>query len=84
MIAIGAGTVMIPGLPLLKVLYFSQVANGILLPAVLLFMLTLANRKDLLGQHVNSRGFNAVAWTLVVALIAMTLFLTGATLLGRA
>jgi NRAMP (natural resistance-associated macrophage protein)-like metal ion transporter len=83
LIAIGAGTVMIPGLPLLKVLYLSQVANGILLPAVLLFMLTLANRKDLLGQHVNSRGFNAVAWTLVVSLIAMTIFLTGALVLGR-
>jgi len=84
LIVIGAGTVMIPGLPLLKVLYFSQVANGILLPAVLLFMLTLANRKDLLGSHVNSRWFNVIAWTLVVSLIAMTVFLTGALVLGRA
>ena len=83
LIAIGAGTVMIPGLPLLKVLYFSQVANGILLPAVLLFMLALANRKDLLGEHVNSRSFNVIAWTLVVTLIAMTVFLTGAMLLGK-
>jgi Mn2+/Fe2+ NRAMP family transporter len=83
LIVIGAGTVMIPGLPLLKVLYFSQVANGILLPAVLLFMLALANRKDLLGEHVNSRSFNVIAWTLVVTLIAMTMFLTGAMLLGK-
>jgi Mn2+/Fe2+ NRAMP family transporter len=82
LIAVGAGTVMIPGIPLLKVLYLSQVANGILLPAVLLFMLALANRKDLLGEHVNSRAFNAVAWTLVVVLIAMTTFLTGAALFG--
>jgi NRAMP (natural resistance-associated macrophage protein)-like metal ion transporter len=82
LIALGAGTVMIPGLPLLKVLYLSQVANGVLLPAVLIFMLILANRRDLLGEHVNSRTFNAVAWVLVVSLIVMTLFLTGATLLG--
>jgi Mn2+/Fe2+ NRAMP family transporter len=83
LIVVGAGTVMIPGLPLLKVLYLSQVANGILLPAVLLFMLVLANRKDLLGEHVNSKTFNAIAWALVVALIAMTAFLTGASLLGH-
>jgi NRAMP (natural resistance-associated macrophage protein)-like metal ion transporter len=82
LIVLGAGTVMVPGLPLLKVLYLSQVANGVLLPAVLIFMLVLANRRDLLGEHVNSRTFNAVAWVLVVSLIVMTLFLTGATLLG--
>ena len=84
LIVIGAGTVMVPGLPLLRVLYFSQVANGVLLPAVLLFLLTLANRKDLLGPHVNSRAFNVVAWGLVISLIAMTVFLTGALVLGRA
>ena len=84
LIVLGAGTVMVPGLPLLRVLYFSQVANGILLPAVLLFLLTLANRKDLLGPHVNSRAFNVVAWGLVISLIAMTVFLTGALVLGRA
>jgi Mn2+/Fe2+ NRAMP family transporter len=83
LIVVGAGTVMIPGLPLLKVLYLSQVANGILLPAVLLFMLALANRRDLLGEHVNSKTFNAIAWTLVLCLIVMTVFLTGAMLLGR-
>ncbi len=82
LIALGAGTVMIPGLPLLKVLYLSQVANGVLLPAVLVFMLVLANRRDLLGEHVNSRTFNAVAWVLVASLIIMTLFLTIATALG--
>ena len=71
-------------MPLLKVLYLSQVANGILLPAVLLFMLVLANRRDIMGEHVNSRTFNTVAWVLVVSLIVMTLFLSVATLLGLA
>ena len=84
LIALGAGAILVPGVPLLKVLYLSQVANGILLPAVLLFMLILANRRDIMGEHVNSRTFNAVAWALVGSLIVMTLFLTVATLLGRA
>lgn len=84
LIALGAGAILIPGVPLLKVLYLSQVANGILLPAVLLFMLILANRRDIMGEHVNSKTFNVVAWILVGSLIVMTLFLTVATLLGRA
>jgi Mn2+/Fe2+ NRAMP family transporter len=82
LIVVGAGTILVPGVPLLKVLYLSQVANGIVLPVVLVFMLVLANRRDLLGRHVNSRGFNVVAWTLIVALIGMTLFLTAAALAG--
>jgi NRAMP (natural resistance-associated macrophage protein)-like metal ion transporter len=84
LIALGAGAILMPGVPLLKVLYLSQVANGILLPAVLLFMLALANRRDIMGEHVNSKTFNAVAWVLVVSLIVMTLFLSVATLLGLA
>jgi NRAMP (natural resistance-associated macrophage protein)-like metal ion transporter len=84
LIALGAGAILIPGVPLLKVLYLSQVANGILLPAVLIFMLILANRRDIMGEHVNSKTFNVVAWVLVGSLIVMTLFLTVATLLGRA
>jgi len=82
LIVVGAGAILLPGVPLLKVLYLSQVANGILLPAVLVFMLVLANRRDLLGEHVNSRAFNVVAWGLVASLIAMTLFLTVATVFG--
>jgi NRAMP (natural resistance-associated macrophage protein)-like metal ion transporter len=84
LIAVGAVAILIPGVPLLKVLYLSQVANGILLPFVLVFMLILANRRDLLGEHVNSKWFNVIAGVLVVSLIAMTLFLTVATLLGLA
>ncbi len=82
LIVLGAAAILIPGVPLLKVLYLSQVANGVLLPVILVFTLLLANRRDLLGEHVNSRTFNAVALVLVVALIAMTLFLTVSTVFG--
>lgn len=84
LIALGAGAILLPGVPLLKVLYLSQVANGVLLPAVLIFMLVLANRRDIMGEHVNSRTFNAIAWLLVSSLIVMTIFLSVATLLGLA
>ena len=82
LIVVGAASILLPGVPLLQGLDFSQVANGLLLPVVLVFMLVLANRRDLLGEHVNSGVFNAVAVTLFVTLIALSLFLAGATLLG--
>ena len=82
LIVLGAAAILVPGVPLLKVLYLSQVANGVLLPAVLIFMLILANRSELMREHVNTRTFNFVAVVLVASLIAMTLFLSVAALLG--
>jgi Mn2+/Fe2+ NRAMP family transporter len=55
------------------ILLWSQVLNGFLLPAVLIFVLILVNRKDLMGDQVNSRGFNWVAWISTIAMIVLTL-----------
>jgi NRAMP (natural resistance-associated macrophage protein)-like metal ion transporter len=57
------------------VILLSQVINGILLPFVLIFMLRLANRKDLMGEYRNSRVFNAIAWITCVVMIGLTLVL---------
>jgi len=51
----------------------SQVANGVLLPFVLIFMLRLANREDLMGKHRNTDAFNIIAWVTCVVMIALTL-----------
>ncbi len=75
MIAVGAAVILIPGAPLQKILVFSQVGNGVWLPVVLIFILLLVNRKDLMGDLVNSRTFNAVAWVTVAAMILLTLVL---------
>jgi len=75
LIVVGALSILIPGAPLVRIAVLSQVANGILLPFVLIFVLMLANRRDLMGEQVNSRTFNAVAWVTSVALIALTLVL---------
>jgi len=72
LIAAGAAVVMIPGLPLIKIAVLSQVVNGIVLPFVLIFMLLLINKKDLMGEHVNTRGFNVVAWATTVVMIGLT------------
>src|SRR5467141_1748895 len=72
LIVAGASVVLIPRLPLVYVSVLSQVANGVLLPIVLVFMLLLTNDRELMGEHANTRGFNTVAWITVVVVIALT------------
>jgi Mn2+/Fe2+ NRAMP family transporter len=75
LIVVGAGIVLIPRAPLWKILLYSQVGNGIWLPIVLIFILLLINRRDLMGQHTNSWGFNLVAWASSIVMIILTLIL---------
>jgi Mn2+/Fe2+ NRAMP family transporter len=79
LIVVGAGVVLIPGIPLIKMILFSQVLNGVLLPVVLIFMILLVNRKGLMGEWTNSRAYNVVAWLSVVIMIGMTLALVAIT-----
>jgi NRAMP (natural resistance-associated macrophage protein)-like metal ion transporter len=74
-IVIGAGIILIPGLPLMQIMLISQTVNGILLPVILVFMLKLINDKNIMGEHVNGPAFNIVAWGTAVALIIMTALL---------
>jgi Mn2+/Fe2+ NRAMP family transporter len=82
LIAIGAGIVLVPDFPLIKMILWSQVLNGVLLPVVLIFMVLLINKTDLMGQWTNSRFYNLVAWVAVVILIGLTLVLAGNTIRG--
>ena len=75
MIALGAAVVLLPGFPLIQTMFISQVANGVALPFVLVFMLLLVNRRKLMGESVNGPFFNAVAWTTTVVMIGLTLLL---------
>jgi Mn2+/Fe2+ NRAMP family transporter len=68
----GAGMVLIPRMPLIKLILFSQVANGILLPFVLIFMLRLVNKSELMGRYRNSKFANAIAWSTSVIMMGLT------------
>jgi Mn2+/Fe2+ NRAMP family transporter len=72
----GAGVILVPNLPLIKVSILSQVVNGMVLPFVLIFMLLLINKKELMGTFTNSRAFNLVGWATTVILIVMTVVYT--------
>jgi Mn2+/Fe2+ NRAMP family transporter len=79
LILFGAGTVLLPGFPLVKMILLSQVINGALLPVVLIFMVLLVNRRSLMQEWTNSRTYNAIAWTAVTILIGLTLALVAFT-----
>jgi len=72
LIVAGAAIILIPHAPLFKILLLSQVANGVWLPIVLIFILLLVNRKELMGEYVNSLSFNIVAWFISIAMIVIT------------
>lgn len=78
LIVVGAGAILMPRFPYIKVILFSQVLNGIALPPVLIFMLLLINKRELMGKHVNSRVFNVIAWLTTIIIIGLTIawFLT--------
>jgi NRAMP (natural resistance-associated macrophage protein)-like metal ion transporter len=74
LIAGGAITVMV--LPVTKLVSFailSQVLNGILLPVIIILMLLLINRRDLMGEHKNSRLWNVIAWSTSIIVIGLTM-----------
>src|SRR5438067_68052 len=82
LIVFGAGVVLVPRFPLFRVMVLSQVANGILLPFVLIFVLLLVNDKELMGSYVNSKWYNVVSWTTVGVMIALTIAMVIAQLRG--
>ncbi|MBI4427449.1 MAG: divalent metal cation transporter [Candidatus Magasanikbacteria bacterium] len=71
-IALPALLVLIPGLPLVRVMLLSQDVNGILLPIILIFVLKIINNKNIMGEHVNKPIGNVIAWLTVVGIIAAT------------
>jgi len=72
LIVLGAVPAMFPQTPLIKVMLFSQVLNGILLAPVLVFIVLLVNKKWLMGEYVNKPWYNVVAWTSVAILIVLS------------
>jgi NRAMP (natural resistance-associated macrophage protein)-like metal ion transporter len=72
LIVAGAGVILTPNLPLVQVSILSQVINGAVLPFVLVFMILLINKRELMGEYINSRWFNAAAWGTTAVVTALT------------
>ncbi len=75
-LVIGAALVLIPGVPLLKIAFYSQVLQGLLLPFELVLMLIIINRVRVMGIHRNSPAANFIGWGTVIIVGAIALFYT--------
>jgi NRAMP (natural resistance-associated macrophage protein)-like metal ion transporter len=73
LIALGVLIVLKPGLPLIEVMFLSQVLNGVMLPFILVPMLFLVNDKQLMGDYVNSLPYNIICWALAIGLVALSI-----------
>jgi len=75
-IIISVAIILIPKAPLIPITIWSQVINGVLLPVVLISMLILVNKKEIMGNYVNSKLKNWISWITIIILIVLTLILT--------
>ena len=67
-------------MPLVKIMFLSQVLNGLVLPFILIFMLILVNDRELMGEYANGRWANVAGITVVTLLILLSLFLVASPL----
>jgi Mn2+/Fe2+ NRAMP family transporter len=64
--------VMIPGLPLIAVMFSAQVLNALLLPFVLVFVMLLASDKELMGPLASGRFLGTVGWLATGVLVLLS------------
>jgi Mn2+/Fe2+ NRAMP family transporter len=71
--------ILAPNLPLVPIMFISQVLNGVALPVVLLFMIRLINDPTIMKGHTNGFFLNGISWLALAVLallsVAMVLFM---------
>lgn len=82
LIVAGAAAVLIPGVPLVQMILLSQDVNGLILPAILVYMLILVNDRRIMGRFVNNVPTNVIAVVTVGGLIVLTLLLLASAIPG--
>jgi Mn2+/Fe2+ NRAMP family transporter len=73
MIFLGAAIILLPDIPLISIMFYSQVINGVVLPFVLIFMLFLINDRRIMGDYINGPVMNIITWVIVIAIIALSI-----------
>ena len=83
LLVLGAIVVLIPGISLIPLIISAQIANGVLLPIILIFILRLATDRRVMGDAVNGRmttvlgwGVAALAGSLSIAYLFVSVFAT--------
>ncbi|MDO8746696.1 MAG: Nramp family divalent metal transporter [Thermodesulfovibrionales bacterium] len=74
LIVVSALVILIPGAPLVFLMILASVVNGILLPFVLIYALSLVNNAKIMGEYVNPKSYNYISWGTIVVIICLTVF----------
>lgn len=72
LIVISAILILLPQINLFKVLIWSQVINGVLIPIILIFIIKLCNDPEVMGHYTNPAWFNFICYTIVVVMMLVT------------
>lgn len=80
LIVLGCLVAMIPGIPQIKLLILTQSINGILLPVILVSIVVLANNREIMGDKVNTRAMNILAYSITAIVSILSLLLIGKTI----
>jgi Mn2+/Fe2+ NRAMP family transporter len=70
-VTVAAALVLIPGAPLIQILFLSQALNAVLLLVILPFLRSLGRDRDLMGVHALGRG-GRIATGIALAVIAIS------------
>jgi Mn2+/Fe2+ NRAMP family transporter len=81
-LVLGAALVLVPGVPLLDILFYPQVLNGLLLPLLLSLMVVVADDPEVMGAHANTPWQRTVAWVTVAAVGTLAIAAAGVALAG--
>jgi Mn2+/Fe2+ NRAMP family transporter len=75
LIVIGGSVALVPNIPQIQLLLFTQCINGLLLPVLLVAILLLVNKREIMGEFANNRWLNlaAIAVTIVTSTLSLSL-----------
>lgn len=74
-IGFAAMFMLIPGLPLIQVMFSAQVINGLLLPIILVFVMLLAGDRRIMGSLASGRVNLTLGWLVTAILVVMSVVL---------
>ena len=77
LLVLGACVVFVPEGWLVRIMFYSQVVNGLILPVVLFFIVRLVRDSRVMGPYANGQALNALAWVVSGAVSLLTLVSLG-------
>ncbi|MGZ8667052.1 MAG: divalent metal cation transporter [Solirubrobacterales bacterium] len=79
-VLVAVAVVLVPGAPLIRILFLSQALNAILLLPLLAFIIGISRDRELMGDLASSRGATtlAVVATALIAVCVLTMLVSQA------